>query len=474
MSLRRCIPELLAGSQLSRDQAERMGSLFDELERDYSSKFGQQAAEAMASEEAVKRFAAEAALQKRQSALQIKAQQQIAADVRSFRGDNPGASAVALFTHNSRAPYSNVERRADVIEGQAHAMMSGLLERFSRNMAGQVRDRATLRNVVREAFGENTGDAAARELAEAWTETAEMLRLRFNAAGGGIGKLEKWGLPQVHDMMAVRSSSFDEWRDFIAPLLDRNKMRDVSGNPLTAQQLELALRDTYETIATDGWNKRKAGQPGGSKLGNQHRDSRFLVFKDADAWMQYSQRFGRPPSRIAEAIDPDGPIFDAMMGHIKGMASDIALMERLGPNPAATVRWLADSLQKESLLPKHAGKKRQEAAEKAGRLIANLYAELSGGNRGLDNSLARGAAAVRSWQTASKLGSAVLSAVSDVGFQHVTRRFNGLPSANVLKGYARLLKPNQKADRELAMRLWLTAGEMAKMARSQNRSPTRS
>lgn len=469
MSLRRCIPELLTSGAFTRDQAERIEGLYDELERDYSSKFGQQAAEAMASEEAVKRFAADAALKKRQAALQIKAQQQIAADVRMFKGDSPGASAVALFTHDSRAPYFNVERRADMIEGQAHAMMSGLLERFSRNVAGQVRDRATLRNVVREAFGDNTGDAAAKELASAWTDTAEMLRLRFNAAGGGIGKLEKWGLPQVHDMMAVRSSSFDEWRDFIAPLLDRNKMKDASGGPLTPQQLELALRDTYESIATDGWNKAKAGGIRGSKLGNQHRDSRFLVFKDAEAWMAYSTRFGRPPSKIAESIDPDGPIFDAMMGHIKGMASDIALMERLGPNPGATVRWITDGLQIEATKPGQPAK-RIDQAKTTARQVETLYEELSGANASMEKpKLGRFMGAVRNWQVASKLGSAVLSASTDIAFQHVTRRFNGLPSATVLNGYVRLLKPGAKVDRELAMRLWLTAGEMAKMARSQNR-----
>lgn len=469
MSLRRCIPELLSSGAFTRDQADRVQGLYDELERDYSSKFGKQAAEAMASEEAVKRFAAEAALSKRQAALQVKAQQAIASDVRMFKGDSPGASAVALFTHDSRAPYRNVERMADSIEGQAHAMMAGLLERFHRNAAGQVRDTATLRNVVREAFGEATGDVSARELASAWMDTAEMLRLRFNAAGGGIGKLEHWGLPQVHDMMAVRSSSFEEWRDFIAPLLDRNKMKDVSGNPLTAGQLELALRDVYESIATDGWNKRKAGQAGGSKLGNRHRDSRFLVFKDADAWMAYSNKFGRPPSKLAEAIDPDGPIFDAMIGHIKGMSSDIALMERLGPNPAATVRWITDGLQIEATKPGN-DVKRIDGARVTAKQVETLYQELSGANASMEKPrVGRFFGAVRSWQSAAKLGSAVLSAVTDVGFQHVTARFNGLPASRVLSGYARMLNPASHTDRQLAMRLWLTAGEMAKMAQSQNR-----
>lgn len=471
MSLRRCIPEMLGDGRLTRDQADRLGGLFDDLERDFSSKFGKQAAEAMASEEAVKRFEAEAVLKRRQAALQIKVQQQIATDVRSFNGDSPGDAATALFTNDSRAPYSNAERRADIIEGQAHAMMHGILERFSRNALGQVRDRATLNNVVREAFGEATGDVAARELADAWMDTAEMLRLRFNAAGGGIGKLEKWGMPQVHDMMAVRSVGFDEWREFIRSRLDPQRMQDASGSPLTPQQLELALRDVYETISTDGWNTRRAGGfTGGGKLASRHGQSRFLVFRDADAWLDYSRKFGRPMSATAEKIDPDGPIFDAMMGHIKGLASDIALMERLGPNPAATVRWVTDGLIIEATGPKHSGTKRIDKAKSAQRQVENLFAELSGSNAGMEKpGLGRFFGAVRSWQTAAKLGSAVLSAVGDVGFQHTTRRFNGIPAANVLNGYARLLKPGSRSDRALAQRLWLINDTASRMATAQNR-----
>jgi hypothetical protein len=44
-----------------------------------------------------------------------------------------------------------------------------------------------------------------------------------------------------------------------------------------------------------------------------------------------------------------------MISHIHGMSRDIALMERLGPNPKATMRWLQDGIQKEAHLPKYPG-----------------------------------------------------------------------------------------------------------------------
>jgi hypothetical protein len=52
-----------------------------------------------------------------------------------------------------------------------------------------------------------------------------------------------------------------------------------------------------------------------------------------------------------------------MMGHIDGMSRDIALMEILGPNPAATVRWLKDMVIKTAELDASPGSKAIERAQ---------------------------------------------------------------------------------------------------------------
>jgi hypothetical protein len=450
MSIRRCIPEL--GNQLSRDQADRAQSLFDELEADYSTKFGKQAAEAMASEETVRRLEAEALNKKRQAALQVTAQQDIAKDVRRFKGDNPGAAAEALLASDDRAPYFNVEFRSKAIANEHFAMMNGILDKFSRNTLGQVRDVATLHDVVREAFGEATGNQSARELAAAWGEAAESLRTRFNAAGGAIGKLDRWGMPQVHNMLAVRAVGFDDWREFIRPLLDPQRMKDASDHPMTPQALELALRDTYETIASDGWNDRRAGAFAGGKLANRRADSRFLVFKDADSWLSYMQKYGRPLSKISDNIDPGGAVFDAMISHVHGMARDIALMQRLGPNPAATIRWVTDGLMKEASQTKHAGTKRIKKSKNSAIRTENMFKELSGGFDVENEGLARFMQGVRSWESAAKLGGAVISSTGDIATQITARRFNGLPAVRVVGDYVGSLKPSSAADREHAAR----------------------
>ena len=76
------------------------------------------------------------------------------------------------------------------------------------------------------------------------------------------------------------------------------------------------------------------GAIAGKKLANQHQDHRFLIFKDADAWLAYDKELG------------GGNPFYTMIGHIDGMAQDIALLEILGPSPTHAMRVLKDTAKK--------------------------------------------------------------------------------------------------------------------------------
>jgi hypothetical protein len=453
VTIRRCIPTLLGQGKITDEQAGRMRDLYEGFEGMYGD-------EASASEAAARAFEHEAALKRRQSVLQLRAPQKIAADLRRFRIDRPGLAAEALLAADDRAPYRNVEFMEKAVANEHFAMMNELVDRFSRDFAGRVRDVSTLHDVLREAFGEDSGNSSAKVLSKAWLETAESLRLRFNEKGGAIGKMEKWGMPQVHNMLAVRSSSFNDWRDFLMGtetaegLLDRGNMVDQeTGLPMTPQRLELALRSVYDTIISDGWNERNPGAfTGKGKLANRHADARFLLFKDADSWLKYSQRFGRPLSSLSQKLDPGSAIYDAMISHVHGMARDIALMDRLGPNPQATLRWLTDSIQKEAHLPKHPGQKRIDQAKASAVRLDNLYKEVTGGFPVEHPKLANAMSSARAYEAASKLGGAFLSSIGDVATQYVTRRFNGLPAARVGFDYIRSLRPTSTADRAHAAR----------------------
>lgn len=461
MSLDVCLPDLIASGKLDAGRAREAQALYENLERIYRRQFGDQAAKAMASAETLRQLEIAAAQKKRIALLQRQAQVRIQADMASFAGGQAGGpldprAAIALLDRDSRARYSNVEARRKAIKGRAHGMMDQVLARHRRNLLGTVRDRTTLDRVVRELFGENTGDAIARELADAWTQGAEYLRGRYNAAGGHIGQLERWGLPQAHDSRAVKAAGYHAWRDFVQPRLDRARMIDTrTGAPFTDEALELVLRDVYETIATDGWSGIKPGVAAGKMLANQRAEHRFLHFDGADAWLGYQERFG------------SGTAFDAMMGHVEAMSRDIAAMEILGPNPDATVRWLKDSLERSAAI---AAGDNADRAHAGANQVQRLWDEFTGLLRRPESrKIALGFGAVRSVQTAAKLGSAVLSATTDLAFGAMTRRFNGIPARGILAQYAKLFLPGTIEDRRQAVRAGLIAEEWSSMTSAQNR-----
>ena len=457
MSIGPCIPDLIASGKIPASKAKEAQAVYDELRLRYSNMFGWAGAEQLATEATLRRLTEAAQLKKRQTYLQLKAQADAKAALATFDGGARGpmdpAAAIALFDRDDRAPYSNVELRRKAIRRRALGMMASALFTFGRNVAGQVRNRALLADVTRELFGADTGNANAKDLARAWTQAAEMLRQRFNAAGGDIAKLELWGLPQSHNARKVRlaggldatpDQAFAAWRDFTLPLLDRDRMIDRdTGLPFADAQIHTVLRDVFDTIRSDGWAGRKAGAAGGTMLANTRQEHRFLHFRDAESWTAYAERFGQ------------GSAWDAMMAHVSGMARDTAAIEVLGPNPEATIRWIKESLIQHHQTGPEASPRLAQRAEGAAKKIDRLWAEYSGAAHDPESrALALGFSAFRSVETAAKLGSATLTAApTDLGFQTTTRLMNGLPVARMLDEYLKLLNPASRADRELATAL---------------------
>lgn len=465
MSAGVCIPDLIEQGQIPKGKGAEALRRYQALLNIFDQQMGGAAAEAMATDQVMKQLAGEALLKKRRMLLQVKAQQTARASMDRFGGGRKAGApidpraAIALLDRDGRAPYSNVEGRRQAIRGQAHAMMDQILADHSRNLIGNVRNRAQLGDIVRELFGQDSGNVAAKEMADAWGRTAEMLRQRFNAAGGDIGKLERWGLPQSHDSRTVRAAGFDAWRAAIVDRLDWPRMMDRdTGLPFTADGRERLLQSIFETIRSDGWNKREAGGAGQGSMASRHSDSRFLIFRDADEWLAYQEAFGA------------GTAFDAMMGHIDILSREVAAMEIMGPNPNATVQWLKDSVTQSAQLDTAPNSKAVDRAGGGVKQIDRLWDEITGASQRPEHrGLALGFSALRSWQTSAKLGSALLSAVSDMAFQYSTRRYNGLPQAGMIRDYAKLFRPGSREDQKLAVRLGLIAEEWSQRSSAQGR-----
>ncbi|RIK92869.1 MAG: hypothetical protein DCC73_11365 [Proteobacteria bacterium] len=472
MSFKACLTKLLREGKINAERARAAQETYDQIYDDLARTMDPVQAELAASERALKSLQAETLEKRRQTLLQARVQARVLKDIQGFGDGSAKAMAdgarklmdrtsVIRLKPRGEAKYSDLEARQGAIVRLAHSKMVEVLATFRRDLLGRVREPAKLDNLVRELKGEVSGDASAKELAHAFSATAEWLRTRYNAAGGRLAKLKNWGLPHNHDTLAVRKAGFEVWRAEILPRLDVASMIDeTTGAPFSPQSLELALRAVYETIVTDGFVKLRPGQAGGRKLANRRLDHRFLIFKSADDWLAYHNEFGA------------GTPFDVMMGHIHGMARDIAALEILGPNPTATLRWLNDTVARQAALEDAAGgvTSAMDEARKSARAVNNMWAVYSGSATvPVDARLARAGAATRAFLVADQLGSAALSAISDLGFQAVTAKFNGLPVAKTLGGYLKLFRPWVTADQKLAVRAGAGAEVWAKVGGAQQR-----
>lgn len=451
MALGVCFPDLLKSKKISQEQYDRLRPMYDELVSQFEPGYGRVAAESMATEKVMQGWELDHAHRKRQMLLQTRAQEGWLARMKAKAGDGKAFDATAAHDELVDLDLHRVS-----IRKQAYGMIDGLLVKFRRNIAGQVRSVSELDDVVNELHGRDSGSVNAKEIAEAWTRTAEWLRSRYNAAGGRIAKLESWALPQVHDSRQVREAGFEGWRDATWPLLDRAKMLDRdTGLPMSDGKLEVILRDMWEAIATDGWSRADPGGVFAGSLGNAKQEHRVLHFAGPDEWRAYADQFGGSATA-----------FDAMLAHVERMSRDIAAMERLGPNPVATVRWQGDWLEKSA-----AESMDQAAIDKAfgGRQqLERLYGEYSGSTHRPENrKIALGFSILRAQQTAAKLGGALLASAADFGTMIHTARFNRLPVMKTLSRYAKLMNPLDVEDRALAARLGLVSEEWINMAAAQ-------
>lgn len=348
----------------------------------------------------------------------------------------------------SGAPRASVGGRYRAIRGGFDASMADLIEKFETRTGldrpgASGAKRATMDNIVREAFGEDSGDAAAKALAEAWSETAERARLMFNQSGGAIGKMDGWGLPQSHDGARVRgkgtASDRDAWVSSILPRLDRAKMIDnVTGQPFTDKRLAAVLGEVWRTIGSGGASQRQPGAGlGRGALAKQRSEARFLAFKSADDWRAYQAEWG------------EGDAFQTMMGHLDDMARDIAQMQILGPNPAHQFEWLKAFAQREAVMEELGGVKGAIDRAKGHVALAERMFGHFNGDLNTPENVGRSSAGgtIRGVLTGTMLGSAVLGEVGS-GFilGRMARSFVGLSRNGDMAQFMRLLlDPAEKA-----------------------------
>lgn len=448
-NLHDCIDRGIASGLLNEQTGLDLQHKIDGFTRELTinGKMDARAARPIAERNALAAKAAELALKKRQTALQAIVMNKAITNANNHSGTfGDGVMALLVKDMGEGAGYSNIDNRAKVILGSFHAEFAPVMDSYRTKMMGLKQDDQGLRNMVRELFGDGTGDGLAKRHADTWTQVSETARVRFNQAGGDIRHLEGWRLPQFHDSIRVGRVTKEKWKLDITDGLDRNKMLNSSGHPMDDLEFDLMLDKAYETIRTNGLSDMVPGASGGSKLANTRQDHRVLMFKNGDAWLKYHDTYGH------------SDIYTTLTDHLSSMAQDISKLEILGPNPEAAFRTLRDMAKQDGL----AGTKLD--------FLESTWNTVSGKiNQAQSVVLADFMKATRSFIVAAKLGGAFLSALSDLAFQRLTSKFNGLSANKVIARQLALFNPSNADDRLAAIKMGLTADAWATRALAANR-----
>lgn len=339
------------------------------------------------------------------------------------------------------------------IDSKARAIASvyrGDLVDFYTNIKGGLgvfTDAELVQKIVRERFNDSTGDPLAKKISDKMGEVFEGMRERFNRAGGDIGKLDDWGLPQTHSLEKIVLAGKQAWVQKAEGLIDTSKYVHEDGTYYSQQEIRELLEYSFDTLSSNGANKTEIGRQsfgGNSKVTSRHSESRVLHFKDAESWMEYQAEFGGMP------------FVDLVEAHINGLSKDIALVENLGSSPKNAMRILMDAAEQKDwqkgIDANDTGKSRKRAQ--------TMFDEFSGQNTPQSEVLANMGLAYRSMNVASMLGGTTISSVTDQAMIAKTASIHGIAYRKTFGELISQLNPKNKEDRELAHSLGLATEEM--------------
>ncbi|HGW5913165.1 TPA: hypothetical protein ACNIOW_002810 [Klebsiella pneumoniae] len=387
----------------------------------------------------------EAALKRRRIALTIAARQRLDAFIKTYQGKDGKLEALnrtIAFHADGKSNFLSVESRGKATRDYALSQIQEAFEAVDPRFFHLFEDEASVRDLVYEMRGQDTGNVRAKKGAKAWAGVTELLRQRFNDAGGDIGYLENWGIPQHHSMEKVGRVSQDKWISDVIGKLDRKYYIKDDGQLMSDAELKTFLGEAYNTIATGGLNKLSdTGMRISGARSNRGNASRQIHFKDADSYLEYQREYG------------DRSLWEVMVGHLEGISKDIALVETYGPNPDHVFRTILDEVTAEQAT---ANPERTGRIKRLANSTENLYNFIAGKTQPIANPhIARWSDNIRNWMVASRLGSALLASFSDLGTMYMSAKVANIPMNRLFMNQLEAMNPANRTELARARRAGL-------------------
>lgn len=305
-------------------------------------------------------------------------------------------------------------------------------------------------DIVKALFGTKSVDPEVNRIADILASVFDDVRTTFNRNGGNVKKLDDWGMPTSHDQQKVALAGSKKWVDSIIDKVNRNKYVNEDGTLMTDVELKELLSEAYKTISTGGANKSLSGDTspspigGRAKMANRHQESRVIHFKDGQSWLDYQKDFGTyHQSGLHQVVD----------NHVKRMSGEIAMMQSFGTNP----KYVFDELLKKSVdleLVKETNALNHGKIAAQKKRAESIYEYMDASVQPIDNSFGNIMGGLRALMTASKLGSATLTTISDHANMKRIANMNGMSySRSIMPEFTKQLASGNHQKEAISMGL---------------------
>jgi hypothetical protein len=367
--------------------------------------------------------------------------------LRFLRNDSLSAVSRLLDYDTRGGEYTSVQSWAHAVKAEMYGQLMPAWDAAPGRFFGLFENHQGAMDLWKELHGEDSGNATAKAGAAAFHQVAEQARQRFNDAGGAVGKLEDWGIPQHHGQERVAKAGIDKWTGDILPRLDRDRYLNTDGSRMADRQMHDFLMHAYDSIITDGQNSKEPGNVAGiGMIANRNAAERALHFKDAQAHAEYNTLYG------------ERSLMGVLQDHISRMARDIALIERLGPNAEQTFKYFNDrAFQDEA----RSNPERITQVKSDHVFNQALFDAVSGRDKVVNQNVANRFQAFRNWMTATRLGKVVITALGDEAGMASTSFANRVPYTDTLMRELKTLNPTDSTARRAAQTAGLGLDAMA-------------
>ena len=465
MSFRDCLNRAVDKGSADKDKAAKVLETYDDLVRGLIAEGRSPAdANAAASKDILKDIEGKTAADKRRRLTSAQRQVEIEDDIRKVVDEN-GNPAPDRALENI---IIDLDARIDSNRGLLHDSVGEFLTKFGyeglgltrkrvdlKRRLGLTRERADLKG-VRDALFDEGGTPTDKMLAKALKEMSKLRTMLLREAGLNVAHDPNWRLPQNHSKAKMKDATEATWvSDHMKPgVLDWERMRDFNdGLPIRgAEKQKEVLTKAFNSIISDGANSIVPGARVDASLSTRLERPRTLHYENSKAWGDMMDRYG------------EGDMFEQISMYIETTATDISLVQKLGPNPKSGMEFAIGTAQKYAqevqpsgkAEPGILGRKRKALLDRVNDTSVTVndgFEIMSGANAMTEeNILGRTAAGFRNGLISSLLGSTPLVSVpSDMVTSALAAHRNGLRSHGLVVRLLKQLNPLSAKARQAGM-----------------------